>query len=299
MRHDESWTGARRGHCDAGRAMHTSFRRAGAAVLCFSALALASSSARADEFQDHLDHATTLAQAERYKEALAELEAAYGQRQSPRLLYMMAKMQQRLGDADKALSNYERFLAADTDGDPRLRSDAQEQVGKLQRLLGKAPPPAAPPTMAPTDPRLEAPPREIKYESKPSVGLIAGGSALFGSAYLGAVVTGSIFLSGNNSNCTPYSYGGYSNNCPGGNQQVASGLLLIPVAGPFLAAIAYRDPAWSINWALVDGVAQVGGVAMIAYAATHPKKVPVYGGRFQILPYAGPSGGGLQASGKF
>jgi tetratricopeptide (TPR) repeat protein len=281
--------------------------RIGAAALCCGALVLASRDARADEFQDHLDHATTLAQAERYKEALAELEAAYAQRQSPRVLYMMAKMQQRLGDAQAALSSYERFLAADPDADARVRSDAQEQVGKLRRLLGKELPhppltPISPPT-GPTpaaDSRLEAPPPETQYVMKPSLGLVVGGSALFGSAYLGAVVTGSIFLSnGNNNYCNSSPSPYYTTSCPPGNQQVASGLLLIPLAGPFLAAFAYRDPAWSINWALVDGVAQIGGVAMIAYAATHPKKVAVTGQRLQVLPYAGPSGGGLRAIGRF
>jgi hypothetical protein len=61
----------------------------------------------------------------------------------------------------------------------------------------------------------------------------------------------------------------------------------------------YRDPAWSINWALVDGVAQIGGVVMMVYAATHPKKVAVVGERFQIVPYAGAGSGGLRAIGSF
>jgi hypothetical protein len=269
------------------------------AALCCGALALASREARADEFQDHVDHATTLAQTEHYKEALAELEAAYGMRQSPRLLYMKAKMQQRLGDAKAALDSYERFLASEPDPDPRVRADAEGEIAKLRRLLGKGPPPAPQPVM--NEPRSEQPPPEVHYEMKPSVGLIVGGSVLFGAAYMGAVVTGSVFLSSSNTNYSCSTNNPYyaSNNCPGGNQQTASGTLLIPVLGPFIAALAYRDPVWSINWALVDGVAQVGGVAMIAYAATHPKKVPVIGEGFQVVPYAGPTGGGLKAVGRF
>ena len=38
---------------------------------------------------------------------------------------------------------------------------------------------------------------------------------------------------------------------------------------------------------------------MMIYAARHPKKVPVYGERFQILPIAGAGRGGLQVSGSF
>jgi hypothetical protein len=268
--------------------------RIAAAALCSLALALAAGEARADEFQDHVDHAGTLAQGERFKDALTELEAAYTLRQSPRLLYMMAKMQQRLGDSSAALGSYERFLAAETDPDPRLRTDAQEQVVKLRHLLGKDPLPA-PRSFPGPEPGPE-PPRVVHYESKTNAGVMAGGAVLFGAAYLGAVVTGSIFLQPNSGNC--YSDPPYSS-CPGGNLQVASGMLLIPVLGPFIAAFAYRDPTWSLNWALVDGVAQVGGVAMMAYAATHPKKVPVFSEALTFLPYGGKGTGGLQAIGRF
>ena len=123
------------------------------------------------------------------------------------------------------------------------------------------------------DPRVD-----VRYEMKPSLGLTVGGAVLFGTAYAGAVVTGSIFLAPNNGSCVTFAG---SPPCPGGNQQVAAGTLLIPVLGPFVAAIAYRDPTWSTAWSLVDGAAQVGGFAMMLYAARHPKKVPVYAERFQ------------------
>jgi hypothetical protein len=279
-------------------------RSAAVAALCGGALLLASSAALADEFQDHLDKATVLAQSERYRDALVELEAAYTLRQSPRVLYMLAKTQQRLGDTKAALSTYERFLAADADPDPRPRADAQEQVARLKHLMGKDSPPAVSPPVGPlpVDPRVEEPPVEVHYEMKPSVGLMAGGAVLFGSAYLGAVISGSIFLApGNNNMGCSYVYqnGGYMQQCTGGSIQVAAGTLLIPVLGPIIAAFAYRDPTWSTSWPLVDGVAQVAGVAMMIYAARHPKKVPVYGERFQILPYTAKDGGGLQAIGRF
>jgi hypothetical protein len=111
------------------------------------------------------------------------------------------------------------------------------------------------------------------------------------------VVSGAIYVAPG-SGCVTYNYPGVTP-CPGGNQQVAGGLLLIPVAGPFLAAVAYRDPTWSVSWSLVDGIAQVGGVAMMAYAARHPRKVPVYGERFELRPYTSRAGGGLQAVGRF
>jgi hypothetical protein len=279
-------------------------RHVGAVTVACSALALASSNALADELQDHVDHAAALAQGERYKEALAELEATYAQRQSPRLLYMMAKMQQRLGDAQAAISSYERFLAADPDADPRFRSDAQEQVGKLRHLLGKdSPPPhpvAPPAASVGTDSKLETPPPEVHYEMKPHQGLMIGGAVTFGLGYLGAVITASVaFTTTTSTTCyNPPTYSPAP--CPdNGNVHVGAGTLLIPVAGPFIASLAYRDPPWSIPLALIDGVSQIGGVVMMAYAAKHPKQVPVTGQRFQVLPYAGAKGGGLQAIGRF
>jgi hypothetical protein len=267
-------------------------RRTGAALI-WAAVALAPRAAFADEFQDHLDHATALAQGEHFKEALAELLAAYELRQSPRVLYMIAKAHQRLGDAKAALASYERFLAAFADGDPRYRADAQEQAAQLKHLLGKDVALPASPVGA-QQPEREG--FELRWEMKPNVRLMAGGGVLFGAAYAAAVITGGIFLEPSSSTCYTYQ-GGPA--CPSGNLQVAGGTLLIPVLGPFIAALAYRDPVWSVPWALVDGVAQIGGFAMMVYAGQHPKKVPVFAKSVLVLPYGTGRGGGLSAVGTF
>jgi hypothetical protein len=250
--------------------------------------------ARADEYQDHVGRAAALTQREQYKAALVELSAAYAIRQSPALLFEMARAQQRLGDAPAALDTYERFLAADVDGDPAKRAEAEAAVANLQRLTGKV-------AAAPVAEQKRERPAPIRYERKVSRGLMAGGAVLFGAGYLGAVVTGSIFLSAGINGCPGYTIG--SNppvyTCTSGNLQIASGLLLIPGAGPFLAAFAYRDPTWSLNWALVDGIAQAGGLTMMIYAAKHPREVPVQGEAFQLMPLAGRGVGGLQAVGRF
>jgi hypothetical protein len=121
---------------------------------------------------------------------------------------------------------------------------------------------------------------------------------LFGSGYLGAVVSGSIFLTSSADCHVYYSYPGVTP-CGEGNQQVSAGTLLIPIIGPFIAAFAYRDPTWSTSWPLIDGVAQVGGLAMMVYAARHPRKVPVIAQRIRVLPYSTKTGGGLTAMGTF
>ena len=244
------------------------------ATLAVVLLCGAAREARADESQDHAGRAALLADHEQYRDALAELEAAYALRQSPSLLFEMARMHERLGDARRALESYERFLMADVSADTAKRADADAAVSRLRP----------------------------RYERKPSRGLTAGGAVLFGAGYLAAVVTGSLFLAAGGNGCSSYTIGNqppvYS--CPKGNLQIASGLLLIPGAGPFLAAFAYRgDPVWSLNWALVDGAAQAGGLLMMIYAAKHPGYVPVYGQAFQLAPFGGPRAGGLQAVGRF
>ena len=126
-------------------------RRGALLALATGALLLTSRGARADEVQDHEGRAATLVQAERYREALAELEAAYSQRKSPRLAYEIGKVHQRLGDAGAAVSFYQSFLAADAGGDGALRRDAE---GQVQRLLLLTHPSRRPP-LAPEGVRVD------------------------------------------------------------------------------------------------------------------------------------------------
>ena len=190
------------------RPMPVRIRRAGARLglvaLLLAGLAIAPREARADEFQAHIDKAGALAQAERYKDALAELQAAYALRQAPRLLYMRAKVLQRLGDARSALASYEGFLAAEPEADPRFRADAEAEAAKLRHILGMDVAPLAPhgvpgvPLPAGAGPQpfrggpiaAEVPPGDVHYEMKTSAGLMAGGAVLFGSAYAAAIITG-------------------------------------------------------------------------------------------------------------
>ncbi len=242
----------------------------------------------ADEFQDHVDHATALMQGEQYKAALDELNAAYALRQSPRLLYEIGKAQQRLGNAQEAIAAYERFLAADPGTDPALSSTAREQLNTLQRITGASQP------LAPQAPAVPSVP--VHLELRTNAGLMAGGAVLFGASYLAAIITGSLLLGDNSSSSCSYYY---NSSCSAGSLSAASGTLLIPFAGPLIASVVYREPYWSIPWALVDGVGQAGGLAMMIYAAKHPKRVPIYGTNFHLAPYGGAGTAGLVAVGRF
>jgi hypothetical protein len=249
--------------------------------------------ARADEYQDHVGRATTLAQSEQYREALAELQAAYALRQSPALLFEMARVQQQLGDARGAADSYQRFLAADDGSDPAKRAQAEAALAQLRSITGAAP------TGAPAPSREEPPP--VRYEKKPTRSLMAGGGVLFGLAYGPAMIAGILFATVGGNGCSGYTIGNGSPvwDCPKGNAHIASGLLAVPFLGPFMSAFAYRDASWSIPWALVDGVAQLGGLTMMIWAGKHPRAVPVPTEGFQIVPFVGPGTRGLQAIGHF
>jgi hypothetical protein len=146
-------------------------RRRAAGVVCGAALLLAHGSARADDFQDHVDRAASLAKEERYTEALAEFDAAYALRQSPRLLYLRAKALQRLGDAKAAVAGYEGFLAADPDAGLALRSDAQAQIARLR------PPEAPRPEPRPQALALGVPIRFIARDEANHYGISTGAGA--------------------------------------------------------------------------------------------------------------------------
>ena len=87
--------------------------------------------------------------------------------------------------------------------------------------------------------------------------------------------------------------------CPNGNLQIASGLLLVPGAGPFLAALAYREPVWSLDGRSSTAPPRPAACSTTIYAAKHPRDVPLCSEALQLAPYGGPHAGGLQAMGRF
>jgi len=242
-------------------------------------------------FSDHYDRAQALIEGDQYSEALKELEAAYAIRQLPRLLRDLALAHRRLGNAKEALSYDRRFLTADASLDQPTRAMVEAEIAELVRLSGEAPPVAAPAIdrlqLAGPDARFITLP--VHYEMRINRGLVSGGITLLTTGYAAALLTGSTFLA------LASDYDGDSQ----GSLKAASGTLLIPVLGPFISSLVYRQAYWSLPWTLVDGAAQVAGLAMIIAGARSKHKVAVYGERISFAPYTNGLGGGLIASGKF
>lgn len=90
----------------------------------------------------HYQGARQLSKAGRSEAALDEYQKAYQRLPVPRLLYSIARLQHRLGQARAALASYERFLTTTLADDEELRAKAREY--KAQLLSSPLPPePAA------------------------------------------------------------------------------------------------------------------------------------------------------------
>jgi hypothetical protein len=250
------------------------------AVLTVSSLAHADG----DSFSEHYDQAIRLMECDQFNDALKELNAAYAVRQLPKVLFQLGTVERRLGHAREALTYFERYLAADETPEPPVRAEAERAIIQLKQLVTFTSPPV--PQTQLTQPELKLP---IHYEVHHDRGLIGGGIGLLAASYAAALITGSIFASISSNN-----YDGGNN----GSMQAAGGTLIIPVVGPFISALVYREAAWSVPWAMADGVAQVAGLAMIIAGARIKHKVPVLG-NLHIAPYASAGGGGLVAVGRF
>ncbi len=69
----------------------------------------------------------------RYREAISIFEEAYNLAQVANLLYNIGLSHERLGEPDKAIVYYERFIIA-KDADPDVRARALERVRELEQI---------------------------------------------------------------------------------------------------------------------------------------------------------------------
>lgn len=239
-----------------------------------------------DDPEGHIARATGAVRAHRFEEALRAYKAAYALRQSPELLYAIGLTAQRLGYAADAVDWFNRFLVAATDAPAAQRADAQRRIDVLRPLAGLAGSAAPPGLEARDDGRVRFLP--MRYELRANWKLIGGGIGLLSASYTAALITGSLFAS-------------FTSNLNSGQGDLrgAGGALIVPVAGPFISGLVFRDWVWSTTWILVDGLAQVSGLAMIIVGAKDrvQRLVPVT--RAQILPWTGPGVVGITAAGVF
>lgn len=251
----------------------------------------------------HQARAKALFAAQQYREALAELQAAYALRQEAGLLLEQGRVFTKLGQIADALDAYSRYLAAEPNAPADARTEATSEISRLSAWL-------VPPTQTATAPRpllpnlrLPSPGLDtsgyqmlpVRYEQRRYTGTIAGGIVMLSLGYLPALV------------CAPlYGSLGISSSRSSGSLQSAVGWsLMLPVAGPFLSALLSAGdtrkfgPEWALPWALVDGMMQVSGLVMIIAGARNKRQVPVILDNVKVLPYSQPGGGGVAVVGRF
>jgi tetratricopeptide (TPR) repeat protein len=66
-----------------------------------------------------------------YARAVAEYETAYREKPLPELIFDVAQAQRKMGQIEKALASYERYVEVDPDG--RVADEARVAIGLLRR----------------------------------------------------------------------------------------------------------------------------------------------------------------------
>jgi tetratricopeptide (TPR) repeat protein len=90
--------------------------------------------ARVKLFREHIGRAMEHYQAGRYAQAVEEYQAAYRLEARPLLLFNIAQVHRKAGQAKEALSFYERFLLADPHS--QLAPEVQEYVNTMHKSAG-------------------------------------------------------------------------------------------------------------------------------------------------------------------
>lgn len=243
---------------------------------------------------------------ERHSDALRLWHAAYTQRQRPELLLHIARAEQRLGLTDAAIDAYRRYLTAEPNPPPALRSEAEQALASLSRLSRPVlPPPQLLPPGTGAVPGVppafddEGRPVALRVVSRPyNSSMRTAGIVLlsigYGVSFLVGVTMGSILITQSSSKDRAFGRGAFT--------------LLVPIAGPLISGIVmpttYDTQAvgyWSMPWIFTAGAMQIVGIGLWAGAYRHPQKklVPAYASDLRVLPAVGPGFAGLTSGFSF
>ncbi len=144
-------------------------------------------------------------------------------------------------------------------------------LAELPTALATPSEPIDPATILTTErPRQGQCVEEVRMQRR--IGLGIAGASIFGGTYMISVFAGTLGAS--------YMY--------------------IPIVGPVIQAVQDRSNSGFTYLAVLDGLAQAGGLAMmIAGFATKTRTLVYRDTQVSLAPYAGPGGAGLFAVGRF
>ena len=117
-------------------------------LLLAAALALISSTARADLADVHYKRALKLYETKAYPQAIREFQAAYRARQLPKILLLIGQVYRKLGMASTALKFYEHYLRVEPHPKPEVKAEVDRYIAVTRAMLDppefEAPPGTAP-----------------------------------------------------------------------------------------------------------------------------------------------------------
>lgn len=136
---------------------------------------------------------------------------------------------------------------------------------------------------------MQIPPGYEK-DTKIRKGLVIGGAITFGTLYIISAISGAALMSMAED---PFYTTTYS--------QEDAAMLLIPVAGPFVAQATLDPTAAGHVFLILDGVGQAGGLAMLIVGLAAKKEVLVRQDQASVTvaPMLGAGRTGLAATGTF
>lgn len=100
----------------------------------------------------HAERARELSKQGLLSEALKEYQAAFGLQPMPRLIFNVARMQQKMGRLDEALRSYELYINLGAEGNLEFAARARGYIDEIDILTEPAPPPLLPPPPPPPPP---------------------------------------------------------------------------------------------------------------------------------------------------
>lgn len=101
---------------------------------------------------DHAERARQLSRLGQLDEALKEYQAAFGLQPMPRLVFNIARIQQKLGQLSEATRTYELYLNLGAEGDKEMATKARGYLDEIYVITEPVPGPWIPPPPPPPPP---------------------------------------------------------------------------------------------------------------------------------------------------
>lgn len=100
----------------------------------------------------HAERARELSRLGQLDDALKEYQAAFGLQPMPRLVFNIARIQQKLGQLSEATRTYELYLNLGAEGDKEMATKARGYLDEINVITEPAPGPWTPPKPPPPPP---------------------------------------------------------------------------------------------------------------------------------------------------